>query len=60
MSKLRALVADVLVGIAVFLVVVWLLRRVLGFVLWLAGLVALVVVVVGLLAAARRLRRGGG
>jgi hypothetical protein len=55
-SRVRNLLADVLVGIAVFLVALWLLRRVIGLVLWLANLLALVVVVVVLLGVARRLR----
>jgi hypothetical protein len=59
-NRARSLVANVLVGIAVFLVALWLLRRVIGLILWLAGLLALVVVVGGLLAAARWVRRGGG
>lgn len=59
MSRTRSFVANVLVAIAVFIVAVWVLRRVVGMILWLAGLIALVLVVVGLLVAARRVRRGG-
>lgn len=59
MNRTRSLVANLLVGIAVFLVALWLLRRVIGLILWLAGLLALVIVVGGLLAAARWVRRGG-
>lgn len=60
MSRARSVVADILVGIAIFLVALWLLRRVIGLILWLSGLIALAIVVGGLLAAARWLRRGGG
>jgi hypothetical protein len=59
-NRARSLVANVLVGLAVFLVALWLLRRVIGLILWLAGLLALIIVVGGLLAAARWVRRGGG
>lgn len=58
-SKPRAFVADLLVGLAILLVAIWLFRRVIGLVLWLAGLLALVAAVVGLLALARWVRRGG-
>ncbi len=60
MNRTRSAIADVLVAVAVFIVAVWLLRRVIGMILWLAGLIALVIVVVGLLSAARWVRRGGG
>jgi thiol:disulfide interchange protein len=59
-NRTRSAIADVLVAFAVFIVAVWLLRRVIGMILWLAGLIALVIVVVGLLSAARWLKRGGG
>ena len=57
-SRSRSLAADVLVGLALVIVAVWLLRRVIGLVLWLAGLVAVVVVVGGLLWLSRRVRGG--
>lgn len=57
-SRPRAFLADVLVGVAVFVVVIWLLRWVVGMVLWIASLAAIVFVVVALLALARLVRRG--
>lgn len=57
-SRPRAFLSDVLVGVAVFVVVIWLLRWVVGIVLWLASLTAIVFVVVALLALARLVRRG--
>lgn len=57
-SRTRSVLADVVVGIAVFLVAIWLFRRVIGMILWLASLLALVLVVVALLSVARWLRKG--
>ncbi len=57
-SKARGVIADVIVGIALFIVAIWLLRRVIGMVLWLASLAALVLVVVALFALARWVRKG--
>ncbi len=58
MNRARDVVANVLVGVVILLVVVWLLRRVLGFVLGVASLVLLVIAVVALLAVADRIRSG--
>jgi len=49
--RLRELVASGLVALAVIIVLWWLLRRVIGLVVWLANLTVLVVVVVLLLGA---------
>ncbi len=57
-SRARSLLADVIVGVVVFIVVIWLLRRVVGMILWVASLLALVLVVVALLALARWVRKG--
>ncbi|HSF86483.1 MAG TPA: hypothetical protein VLG28_12620 [Acidimicrobiia bacterium] len=57
-SKVRSVVADVIVGVALFLVVLWVLRRLLGVVLWLGSLAALVLVVLALFALARWVRKG--
>jgi hypothetical protein len=57
-SRTRSLIADVIVGLVVFIVAIWLLRRVVGMILWLASLLALAVVVVALLALARWVRKG--
>jgi hypothetical protein len=54
----RSFIADVIVGVAIFVVVLWLLRRVLGMVLWLGSLAALVIVVMALFALARWVRKG--
>lgn len=56
MSRSRELVADALVGLALFIVALWLLRRILGMFLWLASLISLVIVVVVLLGLARAVR----
>ena len=57
MQRLREMLASGLVAIAVLIVLWWVLRRIIGLVLWLVNLTILVAVVVLLLAAARRLRR---
>jgi hypothetical protein len=57
-SRSRELLSNLIVGIAIFLVVVWLLRRVVGLILWGASILALVVVMVALLALARWVRKG--
>lgn len=55
-SRGRTLLADIIVGIAVFIVALWLLRWVVGMVLWFASVAALVLVVVALFALARWVR----
>ena len=57
-SRTRSVVADVIVGVALFLIVLWVFRRLLGMVLWVGSLVALVLVVVALFALARWVRKG--
>jgi hypothetical protein len=52
----RELAADALVGLALFIVALWLLRRVVGMFLWAASLISLVVVVIVLLGLARAVR----
>ena len=59
-GRVRNVVADVLVVLALVLLGLWLLRRVVGFVGALFGLVVLAAVVVGLLALSGRIRKGGG
>jgi hypothetical protein len=56
MNRARNLLADILVGIAVVIVLWWLLRGVLGMILWLVNVIAFVAVVVILLAIANRIR----
>ena len=57
-SKTRSFIADVIVGLAVVIVALWLVRRVLGTLLWLGSLAALVLVVLALFALARWVRKG--
>ena len=57
MQRLREMLASGLVAIAVLIVLWWVLRRMIGLVLWLANLTIIVAVVFLLLAAARRLRQ---
>jgi hypothetical protein len=56
MQRLRNVAADVLVGIVVVVVVVWLLRGVLRFFYWSVTLVVLVVAVAFILRIASKLR----
>ena len=56
MSKIRNVLADVVVGIVVLLVLWWVLRRVFGFLLWIVSTVAFVAVVIFLLILANRIR----
>ena len=58
MSRVRNLVADVVVGIALLLVAWWVLRKVFGMVLWLVNTLAFVAVIVVLLIVASRIRGG--
>ena len=59
-SKARSLVADLLVLVAVAVLAIWLVRRFLGAIAWVGGLIVLAAVVGGLLWLARKVRRGGG
>ena len=57
-SKTRSFLADVVVGLVVFIVALWLFRRVIGLIFWLASVLALILVVGALLSFARWLRKG--
>lgn len=57
MQRLREMLASGLVAVAVLIILWWVLRRIIGLVLWLVNLTVLVVVVALLLAVARRLRQ---
>lgn len=57
MQRLRNALADVLVGIVVVLVALWLLRGVFQLVYWAATMVVLVLVIVFVLRIASKLRR---
>lgn len=57
-SRTRNVIADLIVGLAIFIVVVWFLRRVFGLIVWGASIIALIAVVVALFALARWVRRG--
>jgi membrane protein implicated in regulation of membrane protease activity len=57
MDRMRNLLADVIVGVALLLVAWWVLRRVFGLVLWLVNTLAFAILVVALLVIAGRLRR---
>jgi thiol:disulfide interchange protein len=56
MNRVRNLAADVVVGVVLLLIAWWVLRRVLGLVLWLANTLAFVIVIVALLMLASRIR----
>ena len=56
MNRARNLVADILVGLVVLVVAVWILRRIFGTVIWLANTLAFVAILVTLLIVAARLR----
>lgn len=56
-QKLRDLLASALVAIAILIIAWWVLRGLLGMVLWLVNVLMFVAVVFLLLAAARRLRQ---
>ena len=56
MSRIRNLLADLIVGVVLVLVTLWVLRRLFGTLLWLINAVAFVLVVVVLLAVAGRIR----
>jgi hypothetical protein len=58
MDRMRNLLADVIVGVALLLVAWWVLRRVFGLVLWLVNTLAFAILVVALLVIAGRLRGG--
>ena len=55
-SRVRNLVADILVGIVLLIVLWWFLRGVLGLILWVVNVVAFVAVIIVLLAIANRVR----
>ncbi len=57
-SRARALLANLIVGVVVVIVALWLLRGVLRTFLWLLSLAALAGVVVALLWLAGRVRKG--
>ncbi len=57
-NRARSLLADIIVGIAIFIVALWFLRWVVGMVLWFASVAALVLVVVALFAFAKWVRGG--
>ena len=56
MQRLRELVASGLVAVAVLIVLWWVLRKIIGLVLWLVNLTLIAAVVILLFAAAHRLR----
>jgi hypothetical protein len=56
MNRARNLIADILVGIVLIFVLWWLLRGVLGLILWVVNVIAFVAVIVVLLAIANRIR----
>ena len=56
MSRIRNLLADLIVGVVLVLVTLWVLRRLFGTLLLLINAVAFVLVVVVLLAVAGRIR----
>jgi len=56
MRRLRAAIADLIVGLVVLLVALWLLRSVLGMVIWGATVVLLVILVVVVLRIAAKIR----
>ena len=56
MRRLRAALADLIVGVVVLLIAVWLLRSVLGMVIWGATVVLLVILVVVVLRIAAKIR----
>lgn len=58
MNRVRNLLADVVVGVVLFLIAWWVLRRVFGLVLWLVNTLAFVIVIVLLLVLASRIRGG--
>lgn len=56
MQRLRELVASGLVAVAVLIVLWWVLRKIIGLVLWLVNLAVIAAVVILLFVAAHRLR----
>ena len=56
MQRMRGALADVLVGVVVVLVALWLLRRVFQMVLWGASLIVIVLAVVVVLRIASKIR----
>ena len=56
MRRLRAALADLLVGVVVLLVALWLLRSVIGMVIWGATIVLLVILVFFVLRIAAKIR----
>ena len=56
MNRTRDLAADAIVGLTIFIVALWLLRRFVGMFMWLASLISLVIVVIVLLGLARAVR----
>ena len=56
MNRVRNLLADILVGLVVLVVAVWVLRRIFGTVVWIANTLAFVAILITLLIVARRLR----
>lgn len=57
MGRIRNVLADVLVGVAIILAVLWLFGGVLRLVLWAVNLLVIVVVVAVLLRIAHKLRK---
>ena len=57
-SRARSLLANVIVGVVVVIVALWLLRGVVRAFVWFASVAALVAVVVALLWLAGRIRKG--
>jgi len=57
MRRIRSALADVLVGIVVVLVALWLLRGVFRFVYWAVTMVVLILIIGFVLRIASRLRR---
>jgi len=55
-DRARNLLADILVGIVLLIIAVWVLRKLLGAVLWLANTIAFVAAIVVILIIANRIR----
>jgi membrane protein CcdC involved in cytochrome C biogenesis len=55
-NRVRNLVADILVGLVLLVVAIWVLRRIFGTVVWLANTLAFVAILITLLIVASRLR----
>lgn len=57
-ERIRGAVSAVLVALALFLFVVWMLRSIIGVIAWFANVLAFVLVIGGLLVVARMVRKG--